>query len=99
MAEVSLEIKNVGTRDGAEVTQLYIQYPEIAGEPPKQLRGFAKLMIPAGESRFVSLAVAERDIVIWNSEEDVWEIVSGEYHVFVGSSSPDVRPFLAFTVA
>jgi beta-glucosidase len=45
---LGVEIRNTGKRDGADVIQVYVAGPSSAGEPPKQLKGFAKV---ANETR------------------------------------------------
>ena len=44
---VSFNVTNTGTRDGAEVPQLYVTYPAAADEPPRQLRFFTKVRCTA----------------------------------------------------
>jgi beta-glucosidase len=46
--DVSVTVENLGPRAGAIVPQLYVTYPTSAGEPPVQLRGFAKVYLRSG---------------------------------------------------
>jgi beta-glucosidase len=70
---------------------LYIGYPASAGEPPKQLRGFAKLKLEAGASTTATFKLRRRDLSIWDDGRKAWSVPSGDFGVFVGSSSRDVR--------
>ena len=54
---VSFTLQNNGTVAGAEVAQLYLAYPEAAGEPPKVLRGFSKILLEAGASQVVRFVI------------------------------------------
>jgi beta-glucosidase len=94
---VSVDVKNSGKVAGAEVVQLYIGYPAAAGEPPKVLRGFDKVNIPAGQTQTVKFTLTTQDISIWHIEKHDWEVVSGSFSVDVGSSSRDIRAKGTFT--
>ena len=85
--------------DGAEVAQLYIGFPDSAPEtPPRQLRGFQKLLLPAGKSDTASFELTRRDISYWDVVSQKWVVPEGEFKVFVGASSRDVRLDGKFTV-
>jgi len=86
---VTAKIANSGGVVGAEVPQLYIGYPASTGEPPKQLRGFAKLKLEAGASGTATFKLRRRDLSIW--ENGKWSVPTGEFGVFVGASSRDTR--------
>lgn len=87
IATVTATVKNTGPRAGAEVAQLYIGIPH---GPVKQLRGFDKVQIPAGGSAEVTFPLKRRDLSSWNVEHQQWELQSGSYKIFVGSSSRDL---------
>ena len=89
VATVTAKITNSGGVAGAEVPQLYIGYPASAGEPPKQLRGFDKINLAVGASDTAIFKLRRRDLSIW--EGGKWVVPSGEFSVYVGSSSRDVR--------
>ena len=81
----------MGTRDGAEVAQLYLGFPTSAGEPPKVLRDFGKFFISAGSVTDVSFSLHKRDLSVWDVTADNWKFVPGSYQVYIGSSSRDTR--------
>ncbi|KAG9258775.1 glycoside hydrolase family 3 protein [Emericellopsis atlantica] len=92
VATVTASVTNSGAVAGAEVAQLYLSYPEsAAGQPPKQLRGFAKLPLEAGASGPVSFSIRKRDVAVWDVEGQQWTVPAGEFGVLVGASSRDIR--------
>ena len=90
---VSCVVTNVGSTAGTEVPQLYLTYPAAAGEPPRQLKAFAKMKLEAGESRRAVFTLTKRDFAVWNGSVATggWAIVPGEFGIEVGASSCDVR--------
>ncbi|KAL2141502.1 hypothetical protein VTI28DRAFT_2320 [Corynascus sepedonium] len=96
---VTASITNSGEVDGAEVAQLYLTLPSSAPpSPPKQLRGFVKLKLAAGESGTATFNLRRRDISYWDSGVGQWVVPEGEFGVSVGSSSRDIRLTGSFTV-
>ncbi|KAH7408490.1 beta-glucosidase 1 precursor [Phaeosphaeria sp. MPI-PUGE-AT-0046c] len=91
VATISASITNSGKVAAAEVPQLYLGYPASAGTPPKQLRGFTKLKLAAGASGKAEFKLRKRDLSIWDEKSRKWTVPSGEFKVFVGASSRDVR--------
>lgn len=92
VATITAAITNSGKVAGAEVAQLYLSYPESAADqPPKTLRGFAKLPLEAGESGTATFNLRKRDLAVWNVEGKQWVIPSGSFGVGVGASSRDIR--------
>jgi beta-glucosidase len=85
--QVTFDIKNTGSRAGAEVAQVYLGLPASAGEPPKRLVGWEKVQLGPGETRSISVTVDPQMMSIFNTDKDAWELVPGEYHVYVGGSS------------
>jgi len=88
---VSCSVKNTGDVDGAEVPQLYLGFPASAQEPPKQLKGFQKVMLKAGDSATVTFELADRDLSIWDVSSSQWSVVAGDFDIMVGASSEDIR--------
>lgn len=87
---VSLAVTNSGPRSGAEVVQVYIAAPRDSGEPPKQLKGFAKVSLQPGETKQVSLTLDRRAFSIWDTRTSQWTVIPGNYSVLVGDSSRDL---------
>ena len=66
-ATVSATVTNTGSRAGADVAQLYVTDPAAAGEPPRQLEGFARVNLQPGASQTVSFPLTQRSLSYWNS--------------------------------
>ncbi|KAI0110716.1 glycoside hydrolase family 3 protein [Hypoxylon sp. NC0597] len=88
---VTVTITNTGTAKGAEVAQLYVSYPESAATPPKQLRGFDKLVLEPGASDNVAFDIKRRDLSIWDTAKQNWVVPAGTFNISVGASSRDIR--------
>eukprot|EP00043_Microstomoeca_roanoka_P013291 m.130236 g.130236 ORF g.130236 m.130236 type:complete len:782 (+) comp15716_c2_seq1:3-2348(+) len=88
---ISVDVTNSGSVDGAEVVQLYLGFPSSAGEPPKQLKGFSKVQIASGATTTVTFSLNDRDLSIWDVSSHSWTKVQGSFNVFVGASSRDIR--------
>jgi beta-glucosidase len=95
---VSFTLKNTGDRAGAEVAQLYLGFPASAEEPPRQLKGFSKVLLAAGASMQITIPLTPREMSIWDVGSHGWQVVNGEFTAWVGSSSRDTRLTGTFTV-
>ncbi|KAH6612802.1 glycoside hydrolase family 3 protein [Chaetomium sp. MPI-SDFR-AT-0129] len=99
VATVTASITNSGSVAGAEVAQLYLTLPSSAPEaPPKQLRGFTKLPLEAGEAGTATFNLRRRDISYWDTDKGQWVVPEGEFGISVGASSRDIRLTGTFTV-
>lgn len=88
VAEVKVTVQNTGSVKGQEVAQLYVGIPN---GPPKQLRGFDKIALSPKESGTVAFELTVRDISVWDVSRQKWHIQMGEYKLYVGASSRDIR--------
>ncbi|MDD3361210.1 MAG: glycoside hydrolase family 3 C-terminal domain-containing protein [Hespellia sp.] len=89
---VSVTVKNTGACEGAEVVQLYVGLPNaIVFRPAKELKGFAKVFLKAGESKEVRIAFDDKTFRYWNVKTDSWEVEMGTYDIMVGASVMDIR--------
>ncbi len=87
-----LTLSNTGDRDGAEVVQMYVGLPNaIVFRPEKELKGFAKVFLKAGESRKVKIPFDDKTFRYWNVKTESWEVETGTYNVMIGSSVADIR--------
>jgi beta-glucosidase len=91
---VSFLVKNTGSRDGAEIAEVYAVLPGDLGEPPKRLVGFSKVSLKAGESKQVSVAINPKYLSIFDENKNNWKQVTGMYSFLVGGSS-DKMPLKA----
>ncbi len=87
---VEFDVTNTGKRDGSEIAQVYLASPATAGEPPKQLKGFARVDLHAGQTKHVTMNLDERAFSIWKTEANKWTVAPGTYGVLVGDSSRDL---------
>lgn len=87
---VSLDVSNTGSRVGAEVVQVYVAAPTNADEPPKQLKGFAKVQLKAGETQRITIRLDQRAFSYWNTSLGKWVLAPGEHQILAGTSSRDL---------
>jgi beta-glucosidase len=97
--EASFTITNTGKVDGAEVAQLYVsaKKPSIY-RPAKELKGFTKVFLKAGESRKVTIKLDDKAFRYFNENTNRFEIDGGEYDVMIGASVADIRLCATVTV-
>lgn len=89
---VSVNVRNTGKRDGDEVVQLYVSYPDSKVERPiKQLKGFKRVFIPAGESKTVKIPLKAEDLAYWNVAKHAFTVEKGRVKLMIGSSSDDIK--------
>ncbi|MFD5831519.1 glycoside hydrolase family 3 C-terminal domain-containing protein [Lentzea sp. NPDC060358] len=88
---VSLTVTNTGARRGSAVPQVYVAYPGGAGEPPRQLRDFAKVALDPGASTRVAMTVDRRAFAHWDTAERTFRVPAGTFTISVGASSRDLR--------
>ena len=95
----TLTVTNTGSCAGAEVVQLYVAKPDAKiFRPAKELKGFAKVQLAAGESKTVTIPLDDKAFRYWNVATDRWEVEGGSYQLLVGASSADIRLRAAVTV-
>jgi beta-glucosidase len=83
--QVRLRCRNTGQRAGAEVVQLYAGCQQSAYDRPlKELKGFQKIMLQAGEEREVIFELPARTLAVWDGG---WVVEPGSYQVWIGTSS------------
>jgi len=87
VASVSADVRNSGSRPGAEVVQLYLGIP---GGPVRVLRGFEKINLLPGQSGTVTFDITRRDMSTWDTTAQEWLLQNGTYGVYVGGSSRDL---------
>jgi beta-glucosidase len=97
---VSVDVTNSGTRAGDEVVQLYVSYPTTTGvpRPIKQLQGFQRVTLAAGETKTVALPLSYAQLGYWDATSSSFKVQSGTVHLMVGGSSVDKRSEADITV-
>ena len=89
---VEVTVTNTGRRRGVAVPQLYVEIPArpSLAQPPRQLKGFAKVRLAPGRSARVRFPLAARTFSWWDPRRDHWTVAPGCHRVLVGSSSRDL---------
>ncbi|MGO8797060.1 MAG: glycoside hydrolase family 3 C-terminal domain-containing protein [Candidatus Sulfotelmatobacter sp.] len=98
--DVSLQIRNAGSRPGAEVAQLYLHYDghSSVDRPVKELKGFQRIELAAGEAKTVHFSVDPSALAYYSTAKKDWVTDPGTFAVLVGSSSRDIRAKASFAV-
>jgi len=85
---VTANVKNTGKMDGDEVVQLYVGFENSAVDRPvKQLRGFQRISLKAGEEKKVTVSTPLEKLKWYNPVYREWQLEHVEHSVYVGSSS------------
>ena len=89
---VTFTLTNTGSVDGAEVAQLYIGKKDTdIIRPKKELKGFKKVFLKAGESQKVTIPFDDKSFRYYNVDTLNWEIEGGEYQIYIAAAVNDVR--------
>ena len=97
--QVSVDVKNVGARDGDEVVQLYVSAPSVPPPIPiHQLRDFQRIPLVVGQTKTVTMPLRIADLAFWDESHRRWTVAPGPYEARVGASSTDLRLRATFRV-
>ena len=89
---VTFQLTNTGKCDGAEVVQMYVGLPNaIVFRPEKELKGFRKVFLKAGESKEVQIPFDDKTFRYWNVKTNRWEVEMGTYRILIGASVADMK--------
>lgn len=88
---VSLNVKNTGNTDGSEIVQVYVLSEGNSIDPIKQLKGFGKVFVSAGNTERIRIELDDRAFDYYSVEQHEWLTRTGEITLAVASSSQDVR--------
>jgi beta-glucosidase len=89
---VTFKVKNIGTREGAEVAQVYVADSHApVPRPPKELKNFAKVSLLSGETKQLSVLLDRHSFSYYDVAKHDWDAAPGEFGILVGSSSTDIR--------
>ena len=90
--KISFKVKNNGELDGDEVSQLYIKMPDMNFPVPiKQLKGFKRIPIKAGQTELVEINVKKENLRYWDEKKSMFITPNGKYVFMIGSSSMNIR--------
>jgi len=89
---VSLQLRNSGSRPGAEVVELYVHDGHSkVDRPVQELKGFRRVELAPGESKAVHFALDRSAMAFYSTAKKAWVTEPGEFDVLIGSSSRDIR--------
>jgi beta-glucosidase len=99
VAVVQMDVKNTGSRAGAEVVQVYVnaRAPRLP-RPPQELKGFARVLLKPGETKTVAVALGADAFAFYDPAKKAWIAEAGEFRIRVGSSSRLTRLEAPFTL-
>jgi beta-glucosidase len=96
--EIQVDVKNAGKVKGDEIVQLYLrdEYASVSS-PLKELKGFQRITIAAGETKTVKLTLTPDELMMLNKEM-IWVVEPGAFTVMIGASCEDIRLTSTFEV-
>lgn len=89
-AVADVSVANTGKRAGSEVVQAYLGFPASAGEPPRQLKAFAKVYLLPAEEKTVHLTLPQEAFQYWDEPANQWVKAAGDYTLMIGTSSDKI---------
>ena len=90
--KVSFSVKNTGTRDGDEISQVYVSQINPSSERPvKELKGFARTSLKSGESKVVEVELPVDDWAFWDEQLGGWSLEKGRYDISIAAASDDIK--------
>ena len=89
--EISFDVTNVGEVDGAEVVQLYTHAQSEIERPNKELKGYERVELKAGETKTVTLTLNHDQLCYYNTTTKTFDVEEGVVDVMIGASSSDIR--------
>lgn len=93
----SVKVKNTGSREGAEVVQLYIRdLKSSLPRPLKELKNFDKIALKAGEEKTVTFTVDKSALSFFDDKKHQWVAENGDFEALVGASSSDIKTKVGF---
>lgn len=93
----TVSVKNTGSKDGAEVVQLYISDKKSSLERPmKELKGFEKVYLKAGEEKNVTFTIDKTALSFFDPVKHDWVAEPGTFEALIGASSADIKGKIAF---
>ncbi|MDR2110028.1 MAG: glycoside hydrolase family 3 C-terminal domain-containing protein [Spirochaetaceae bacterium] len=90
--KVKVDVTNTGGREGKEIVQLYVRDKTgTPNRPEKELKGFVKLALAAGETKTAEFTLDSRAFAYYNIDIADWHITGGDYEILIGKSSRDIQ--------
>lgn len=96
---VKVNLTNTGSREGAEVVQVYIgeDNPSVL-RPVKELKGLRKVAVEPGKTKTVEFEIDRNELAFWNDKTRGWQVNPGNYTLSIGTSASDIAFTLPFRI-
>lgn len=85
MLDIRFDVRNMGSRDGEEVSQVYVKLP--GDKAVKRLKGFARTFVGKGQMQTVHIQIPADDLMLWNLHHNRFELPVGSMELMVGGAS------------
>jgi beta-glucosidase len=96
---ITFNLRNTGSREGAEVAELYVGDSHASVQRPvKELKGFARVQLKPGETKRVTITVDQRAFSYYDLSASAWKAEPGNFAILVGSSSAQIELLGKFTL-
>lgn len=97
--KVSIPLRNKGTKDGLEVVQVYVsQNKPSLPRPVKELKGFQKAFLKAGESKTIEIAIPVKDLAYFDDKAHAWVVEKDKFTLHCAASSTDIKNSITIQV-
>ena len=88
---ISFNVTNTGEYDGDEIVQVYTHCKSNITRPNKELKGFARVSLKAGETKRVDIPLSHEQLCYYNNLNHTFDVEGGSVDILVGASSADIR--------
>lgn len=89
--DVKTEVKNTGRMNGDAVLQAYIEYPDLARMPIRELKGFQRVSVKKGGETIADIHISVNDLKKWDLTTHQWKLYPGKYRLVLGENSRDEK--------
>ncbi|MFD1314036.1 beta-glucosidase [Namhaeicola litoreus] len=97
--KIDCDIKNIGSREGSEVIQVYVGKPKsIVKRAVKELKGFEKVFLKSGEKKTITITIDPKSLAFYDETISDWHLEKGEYIIYVGTASNKIDQKLKIDV-
>ncbi len=95
----TVTVKNTGKREGSEIVQLYISdLKSSLPRPVKELKGFEKVSLKAGETKTISFTIDKAALSFFDDKKHEWVAEPGDFEALIGASSTEIKSKIGFTL-
>jgi beta-glucosidase len=88
---VTVDVKNTGAMQGAEVVQLYVGYPHsLARRPAKELKGYVRIELEPGEKKTATITLPVSELAYYDMDQKAWVVEPVVHEILVGYNARDL---------